>query len=336
MPSNKRSNARLRPPYYWRSYHSGNASLWRIIKLVEAVVLELGSPWELSTRGRPPKFLPEQHALYCILAAFMGWTLRQAEACLALLGVSIDHSTVGKAMQRLPESYLEQGIVLLNFRISRLLGRSGIYAADSTGIACDRSKRKVIRALRVIEVEEHVKLHAIVELRPGLASIAGARVTEGEAHDAPLAEEMLSRGELGEGILLADSAYDSEQIFKACFEKGLTPVVKPRKNSRKGRFRRRARECFYSEVYRFRGVAEGVFGAIELKYKARIRARKRKTKAIAALLLALSYNLSAAMRAISTAFELALKRNVHVLVEFVDNPACFERFIYSLPMNTTC
>ena len=97
-----------------------------------------------------------------MLTAFMGWTLRQAEACLALLCISTDHSTIGKAMQRLPESYLERGIVLLNWRISRLLGRSGIYAADSTGIACDRSK--VIRALR--QVEEHVKLYAWLNSAP--------------------------------------------------------------------------------------------------------------------------------------------------------------------------
>jgi len=76
-------------------------------------------------------FLPKQHALFCILTTFMGWTLRKAEACLALLGISIDHSTVGKAMQRLPESYLERDVALLNSRISRLLGRSGIYAPDS-------------------------------------------------------------------------------------------------------------------------------------------------------------------------------------------------------------
>ena len=41
-----------------------------------------------------------------------------------------------------------------------------------------------------------------------------AKVSAGEAHDAPLAEEMLARGEL-EGVLLADSACDSEEEFQA-------------------------------------------------------------------------------------------------------------------------
>ena len=222
-------------------------------------------------------------------------------------------------MQRLPESYLERGIVLLNQRISRLLSRSGIFVADSTGITCDRGKKRVIRALRVVEVEEHVKLHIVAEIRSGLLTIAMAKVSAGEAHDAPLAREMLARGEL-EGVLLADSAYDSEEIYKTCFEKGLMPVVKPRKNSRRGRFRKRARKCFSSEVYRFRGVAEGVFGAIEVKYRARIRARKSKTRAIAALLLALSYNISAAMRAISMAFQMALRENVYVLLRISRQP----------------
>lgn len=113
---------------------------------------------------------------------------------------------------------------------------------------------------------------------------------------------MLSQGELSEGV------------FRMCFEKGLKPVVKPRKNSRKGRFRKQARRCFSREVYRLRGVAEGVFGAIEIKYRARIRARKRRTRAIAALLLALSYNISAAMRAVAMCFERAMQRRVCVFV----------------------
>ena len=163
-----------------------------------------------------------------------------------------------------------------------------------------------------------MKLHIVAELRSGLLTIAMAKVSAGEAHDAPLAREMLARGEL-EGVLLADSAYDSEEIYKTCFEKGLMPVVKPRKNSRRGRFRKRARKCFSSEVYRFRCVGEGIFGAIEVKY----RARKSKTRAIAALLLALSYNISAAMRAISMAFQMALRENVYVLLRIRRQPLFF-------------
>jgi len=312
-----------RPPYYWRSYHSSISSFSCIINLIQAVIAELGSPWELSRRGRPPKFSPEEYALYCVLTAFFGWTLRQAEfMLLALLGISIDHSTVGKAMQRLPESYLEEAVALLNRRITSLLGRSGVYVADSTGITCERSRVRKLRALKVIEVEEHVKLHLIIELRAGLATIASARVTPGEAHDAPVAREMLSEQELGEGVMLADSAYDSEEIFKVCSSRDLTPVVKQRKNSKRGRFRKKARRQFKQEVYRFRGVAEGVFGAIEVRYKARIRARKRKTRIIAALLLALAYNISAATRAIAMCFELATQRNVFVLVLIRRQPRC--------------
>ncbi len=119
-----------------------------------------------------------------------------------------------------------------------------------------------------------MKLHIIAELRPGFTTIASAKVSSGEAHDAPVAREMLSQGEL-EDVLLADSVFDSEQIFKTCFDKGLTPLIKPRKNSRRGRFRKRARKCFSREAYRFRGVVEGVYGAMELKYGARIREKKK-------------------------------------------------------------
>jgi hypothetical protein len=51
-----------------------------------------------------------------------------------------------------------------------------------------------------------------------------------------------------------------------------------------GSFRRRASKLFSQDVYRLRGVEEGVFEAIEVKFGAKIRAKKAKAGRVAALM----------------------------------------------------
>lgn len=88
-----------------------------------------------------------------------------------------------------------------------------------------------------------------------------------------------------------------------CFSLDLKPIVKEREGGAgRGRFRRRARKCFKKEVYRLRGIGEGVFSAIEVKYGAKIRAKKEKTRQVAAFMLAAAFNISATLRAIAMMF----------------------------------
>jgi len=323
----ERIERHARHPLYWRSYHSSNFPFSWIIKLIQDVVAELGPPWEMSSRGRPPKFSPERHAFFCILTSYMNWSLRTAEAFLDVLGVSIDHSTIGKAYHRLPEGYIVRAIRLLNSKVSVLLGRSRLYVCDASGLACDRSKRKVVRALEEAWVTEYEKLHLVVELREGLLCIADARATEGEAHEAPLVKQMLSEGEIKEGYMLGDKAFDVEGIYRECFEHGLVPVIKRKTSTKRGRFRRKASKLFSQDVYRLRGIGEGVFGAIEVKFGAKIRAKKAKARRVAALMQALAFNISAFMRAVAYVLNIA-----RVTAQEKATVLCFIQIIIRQPL----
>jgi hypothetical protein len=116
---------------------------------------------------------------------------------------------------------------------------------------------------------------------------------------------MLSEGNISGGYMLGDRPSNDEEVYRRCFDHGLVPVIKRRAPSRRGRSRRRASRLFSMEVYRLRGIGEGVFGAMEVRFGAEVRAKKAKTMKIATLMLALAFNISASMRAVAYVLNIA-------------------------------
>lgn len=74
----------------------------------------------------------------------------------AVVGKSIDHSTIGWAMKRLPEGYLHKLISKLHQCIEHEC-KDGIYIVDSTGIVTDRYQRASI-AFKNVPKKTYLKL----------------------------------------------------------------------------------------------------------------------------------------------------------------------------------
>ena len=55
----------------------------------------------------------------------------------------------------------------------------------------------------------------------------------------------------------------------------------------------------HRDIYRYRGLIEGVFGGTETKYGNRTRCRLRKSRRIDCLLMVVSHNLRTYMRALA-------------------------------------
>ena len=73
------------------------------------------------------------------------------------------------------------------------------------------------------------KIHALVDAE-GLP--IALKLTEGQAHDGRSAQDML--GGIGEGqILLADRAYDADQLRAALAERGAWANVRPMPNRKR-------------------------------------------------------------------------------------------------------
>lgn len=92
------------------------------------------------------------------------------------------------------------------------------------------------------------KIHALVDAN-GLP--VKLKLTAGQAHDGPSAQDML--GDLSGGqVLLADAAYDSDALRARMKQAGGWACVKPTS-------RRKNRPAFSPFLYRYRNVVERFF-----------------------------------------------------------------------------
>ena len=96
------------------------------------------------------------------------------------------------------------------------------------------------------------KIHALVDAN-GLPIVL--KLTEGQAHDGKSAKDML--GGLGEGdILLADRAYDGDQLRRSVAEQGAWANIKPMPN-------RVNIPAFSPFLYRYRNLVERFFSKLK-------------------------------------------------------------------------
>lgn len=110
------------------------------------------------------------------------------------------------------------------------------------------------------------KIHAVVD-RQGLPIRLG--LTAGEAHDAPVAHDLLDRLR-PRTIVLADKAYDANGIRDLIEAQGAVPNIPAKSN-------RRWKPCFSKTLYRERNQVERFFS--KLKHFRRIATRYDKLAA---------------------------------------------------------
>jgi transposase len=64
----------------------------------------------------------------------------------------------------------------------------------------------------------------------------------------------------------ADRGYDSEKIHEMCLDKGIQTFIKPKKNIKRGFYRRKQMKNYSEEQYHQRSLAETGFSILKRKY----------------------------------------------------------------------
>jgi len=77
--------------------------------------------------------------------------------------------------------------------------------------------------------------------------------------------------------LCEDSAYDAEFIHEICFNKQIQTIIKPRKNVKKGFYRRKQMKDYSEKVYHQRGLVESGFGSLKRKYGGSVSGKSFKS-----------------------------------------------------------
>ena len=284
---------------YWRIYDAAQGKeLQEIITALNQVVNEEDAPYCKHKRGRPQVHAPTKMALICVLTIILAISYRNMESYLHMLKLPWqepipNHSTIQEAFKRISEAYLNH--VLLRTAalcIAESGWVKGVVAPDSTGVKTDRYQTvelKMQKTRRIITLKWHVT--AILDYN----IILTARITSGKANDSRIGGSMLQRLPRMEGSFFdGDRGYDSNRNFKLAYEKGMKPNIKQRKTggANKGlRFRKKAASEFNVEIYHFRGLVEGVFGALEVERGLETRCRLKKTQKRWGLALAIGHNL---------------------------------------------
>jgi hypothetical protein len=229
----------------------------------------LGDPWKRSSgRGRPYKTQPKDYAAALIYMVYERRSFRTA-------GKGIPKSNLHWAMKRLPLNYLRKALRLLHDWTNALLSSvweesSSCYISDSTGISTNR-REKAEHVLGFTLKREHLKLHCIAHYFPsvGLIPLVDVVSTPGRRNDSPILREMAPNVPEGDGEMpfFADRAYDAEANYELLFRRDFVPQIKKKKNTRRGRCRKRAQRLFDPTLYgRLRCVIEGIFGGTETAY----------------------------------------------------------------------
>jgi len=289
-------------PKYWSARHSSKPEdVKRVFKLAEETVARAPPPWKPARRGRPAKFSPRLHAAICITMVCLNLTYREVEAQAPFfMGMSIDHSTVGWAFNRLRENYLKLLILVLRRKLEDEV-KPEFFVIDSTGISTPRFTERRI-AMKTVRRRVSLKLHAVVgcSLEQSAMIAYSASVTGEGVHDCTQLEPLLSEIWANGEPLLGDPAYDWDFAREFIRAHGFKPIIEPRKHEDgpHGLDRRDALREFEEnrELYKLRKVAEGFFGGIENRYGARVRCKLLHLEVYCILLMVVAHNLRTLMR----------------------------------------
>ena len=69
-----------------------------------------------------------------------------------------------------------------------------------------------------------------------------------------------------QATLYGDTEYDAEWLHEYCFEKEIQTQIKPRKNAKRGFYRKKQMKNYSDEKYHQRSLIESGFGSLKRKY----------------------------------------------------------------------
>jgi hypothetical protein len=145
----------------------------------------------------------------------------------------------------------------------------------------------------------YLKLHILISLAS--LAILSCRVTKGTKNDSPILAHLLRGIPYGEGDFVADAAYLSRRNCKLVAEKGRTPFIKPKKNTKVNKKGCQAwrdmvesyladREAFLKRHHK-RSRVEGIYSSLKRCFGNHLSSRKRRAQRRELLCRVIVYNI---------------------------------------------
>lgn len=207
----------------------------------------------------PKKYKLLDHIFAFLVMQICKLSLRRVENFLILFDVKVPtYSALCKSRKRIPKtiwnSLLKETASFNNFAV----------AVDSTGFSRTNPSHHYLRRIyRRGHMKTYAKLSAFFDL-PSRKFVA-LKVRIKPRHDVLDVKSLLNQVSPTEK-LFADSSYDAEWIHEICFDKKIQTIIKPRKNVKRGFYRRKQMKNYSEKLYHQRSLVESGFGSLKRKY----------------------------------------------------------------------
>lgn len=310
------SPRRTRAPFYFRARGKSQITSFKAaIELTQKVVDQLGAPWKLSNRGRPPSFSPKKLASAVLVKHYQPLSFEALREKLDELGFDCREAGTKKstdkipsksmlhlAMQRIPKDYLEEALRLLDdwaiIRHECVFGHDGgdQFGVDGTENTCIELEEALLALKRRLRRTTD-KVNAISRLVTNTVCEISSSKRE---NTRDLRKLLKKRKKSGRALhtmeVFGDAAYDAEYNYEYGVENEVELVIKPYKvpaNRYKGFYRKQVQAHFSARRYKTRKLTERPFGNTYLRDKNRIYYKRPDMKQKGETLRFIAHNMKA-------------------------------------------
>jgi hypothetical protein len=230
----------------------------RLSRKIKRLLRKLGCPRWLHRFG-PKTYELWQHIFAFACMAVCRLSFRRVCNFLALLGYDVPtFSALCKSRKRISPTLFQRAMALTAG------ATHACVAIDSTGISrANPSYHYIKRIDRKKPIKSFIKQSSLFDINR--KTFVALRVRARPRHDIKDAKYLLKRVEV-QTKLFGDTAYDAESLHEYCWNNNIQTMIKPRKNVRRGFYRRKQMKMYSDSEYHQRSLIEAGQGAIKRKY----------------------------------------------------------------------
>ena len=229
----------------------------KLLKKVSGLLKQLNQREYLHHFG-PKKYKLKQHLLALLVMQVCRLSFRRVESFLFLLEIKVPtYSALCKSRKRIP-------ISLWNLLLNQTANfQCFSVAVDSTGFSRTNPSFHYIKRIdRKNPIKRYAKLSAFFDLKN--KKFVALKIRIKPRHDIKDIDYLLNK--ISPKELIGDSAYDAESLHEKCFWKKINVIIKPKKNVKRGFFRRKQMKNYSEKDYHQRSLIESGFGSLKRKY----------------------------------------------------------------------
>ena len=254
----------------------------RLVNKIKRLLRRANIPRWLHHFG-PKKYEFYNHATALLLKEVFKLSFRRVSKLLEMLGFNVpSYSALCKMRKRIP-------LVLWN-KILQMTAKfnSNLVAVDSTGFNRTNPSFHYIKRIDR-KVMRYIKLSSFLDTRR--KKFIALRIRAKPRHDVMDIKHLLNQ-RINMKKLIGDSAYDAESIHELAHENGIITVIKPKKNVRRGHYRKKQLKNYSERTYHRRSMIESGFSSLKRKYGSSISAKEISTQRAEIYCKVISYNLN--------------------------------------------